>query len=90
VPIYLRGQAYLREGKGEEAAAEFERILSHRGIAPTAPVYALAYVGAARAWALAGDKARSRRRYQDFFALWKDADPDIPILKEAQREYAND
>ncbi|MGI8785506.1 MAG: protein kinase domain-containing protein [Acidobacteriota bacterium] len=90
VPMYLRGQAYLRQGMGKEAAAEFERILSHRGIAPTAPVYALAYVGAARAWALAGDKARSRRRYQDFLALWKDADPDIPILKEAQREYAND
>jgi serine/threonine protein kinase/Flp pilus assembly protein TadD len=87
-PIYVRGRAYLGAKAGTEAAAEFQKILDHRGVAPASPLYPLAYLGLARAWALAGDAARSRKAYQDFLALWKDADPDIPILQEAQQEYA--
>ncbi len=86
--IYLRGQAYLRLGKGNEAAAEFQKILDHRGVSPFAPVDALAHLGLARAYAVAGDAAKSRKAYQDFLALWKDADPDIPILQQAKAEYA--
>ena len=87
--LYIRGQAHLRAGAGGEAAAEFQKILDHRGAAWFWPVvYPLAQLGLARANALAGDLARSRKAYQDFFALWKDADPDIPILQEAKAEYA--
>ena len=86
--IYERGRAYLRLGAGEEAAAEFQKILDHRGVAPLSPQYPLAHLGLARAHALAGDTAGARRAYQDFLALWKDADPDIPILLEAKAEYA--
>jgi predicted Zn-dependent protease len=88
LPIYIRGQAFLRERKGTEGAVEFQKILDHRGVAPTSPLYALAYLGLARASALAGDTAKTRRAYQDFLALWKDADPDIPIFQEAKAEYA--
>ena len=84
---YLRGQAYLNQQKGADAAAEFQKILDHRGWQPTSPLYPLARLGLARGAALAGDPARARKAYQDFFALWKDADPDIPILQEARREY---
>lgn len=86
--IYLRGQAYLRLGKGNEAAAEFQKLVDHRSIAPADPIHALARLGLARAYALAGDTARSRKAYQDFLALWKDADSDIPILRQAKTEYA--
>ncbi|MCH7766245.1 MAG: hypothetical protein IH916_06775 [Acidobacteria bacterium] len=86
--IWTRGQAYLQRRAGTKAAAEFQKILDHRGIGPTSPYYALAHLGLARAHALAGDEAGARRAYQDFLALWKDADPDIPILQEAQAEYA--
>jgi tetratricopeptide (TPR) repeat protein len=86
--IYLRGQAYLRLGKGNEAAAEFQKLLDHRSISPTAPIHALAHLGLARAYALAGDISKARKAYQDFLALWKDADPDIPILQQARAEYA--
>jgi eukaryotic-like serine/threonine-protein kinase len=85
--IYVRGLAYLRQGTGSEAEAEFQKILEHRGINSISPLYALAHLGLARAAALKGDTAKSRTAYQDFFALWKDADPDIPILKEAKQEY---
>ncbi len=84
---YLRGLAYLRMGKGKEAAAEFQKILDHKG-ANWGIYYPLSYLGLARAAALSGDAACARKAYQDFLALWKDADPDIPILKEAQQEYA--
>jgi tetratricopeptide (TPR) repeat protein len=84
---YLRGQAYLNQQKGAEAAAEFQRILDHRGSRGTYYLYSLAQLGRARASALAGDTESARRAYQDFFALWKDADPDIPILIEAKKAY---
>ncbi|MBI4456835.1 MAG: protein kinase [Acidobacteria bacterium] len=87
-PIYIRGQAYLRLRAGAQAVSEFQKILDHRGVFAISPLYPLAHLGQARAWALAGDAARSRRAYQDFFALWKEADPDIPVLQEAKREYA--
>ncbi|MCH7986712.1 MAG: tetratricopeptide repeat protein, partial [Acidobacteria bacterium] len=86
--IYIRGQAYLRLGKGDEAALEFQKILDHPGLAALGPLRPFAHLGLARAHALAGDTAGARRAYQDFLALWKDADPDIPILQEAKAEYA--
>jgi len=81
--------AYLAERRGHEAAAEFQKILDHRGIVISDPVGPLAQVQLARAYALAGDKDKARTAYTDFLALWKDADPDIPILKKVQREYAS-
>ncbi len=86
--IYTRGQAYLRLGKGDEAALEFQKILDHPGLAALGPLRPLAHLGLARARALASDTLGARRAYQDFLALWKDADPDIPILQEAKAEYA--
>ena len=88
MPIYDRGRAYLKMKQGKEAAAEFQRVLDHRGVDPSGLEYPLSYLGLARAYALEGDSAKSRTAYQDFFALWKDADPDIPILQEAKAEYA--
>jgi eukaryotic-like serine/threonine-protein kinase len=85
LPVYLRGQAYLVAHKGTEAAAEFQKILDHPGVVGNGPVGALAHLGLARAYAMQGDTAKARAAYQDFFALWKDADPDIPILKQAKR-----
>jgi tetratricopeptide (TPR) repeat protein/tRNA A-37 threonylcarbamoyl transferase component Bud32 len=85
---YLRGLAYLRAKSAGEAAAEFQRIIDRRTLDPFWIMHPLAHLGKARAAALAGDLATSRKSYQDFLALWKDADPDIPILKEAQAEYA--
>ncbi len=84
--IYERGQAYLMLGNGNAAAAEFQRVIDHPGIVQTQG--ALARLGLARAYALQGDAAKVRAAYSDFFTLWKDADPDIPILKEAKAEYA--
>jgi tetratricopeptide (TPR) repeat protein len=84
---HLRGQAYLKLGDGAKAAAEFQRILDHRGVAPTDPRYSLAHLNLGRAYALQGDRARARTAYQDFFAAWKDADPDVPILITAKAEY---
>jgi tetratricopeptide (TPR) repeat protein/tRNA A-37 threonylcarbamoyl transferase component Bud32 len=88
LPIYIRGQAYLRARRGAEAVQEFQNIVDHRNVSPTAPEYALSYLGLARAYTLLGDASKSRRAYQDFLALWKDADYDIPILKQAKAEYA--
>ncbi len=87
-PIYVRGLAYLQAKRGPEAAAEFQRIVDHRGIAPTAPEHSLAKLGLGRAYVIAGDTAKAKAAYQDFLALWKDADPDVPLLKEAKAEYA--
>jgi predicted Zn-dependent protease len=87
-PVYLRGQAYLRAQQGGNAAQEFQKILDHRGITGNSPVAPLAHLGLARAYALSGDTTKAKTAYQDLFALWKDADLDIPILKEAKAEYA--
>jgi tetratricopeptide (TPR) repeat protein len=87
-PVYLRGEAYVAAHQGSAAAAEFQKILDHPGVVVNEPIGALAHLGLARAYALSGDTTKSKTAYQDFFALWKDADPDIPILKEAKAEYA--
>ena len=87
-PIYVRGEAYLAAHQGAEAAAEFQKILDHRGIVVSDPIGALAHLQLGRAFALSGDKTKAKAAYQDFLTLWKDADPDIPILKQAQAEYA--
>ena len=87
-PAYIRGQAQLMTHNGAAAATEFRKFLDHRGIVLNFPLGALAHLGLARAYALSGDAAKARTAYQDFFAIWKDADPDIPILKEAKAEYA--
>jgi eukaryotic-like serine/threonine-protein kinase len=86
-PVYIRGQAYLATRQGKEAAAEFQKFLDHRSIVLNRPLGALAHLGLARAYVLQGDTSKARRAYQDFLALWKDADPDIPILKQAKAEY---
>jgi tetratricopeptide (TPR) repeat protein len=108
-PMYVRGEAFRRAHEGAKAAAEYQKILDHRGIEPVSPVYALARLGLGRAYALQGGVgaglvharagppqgallqpnalAKARTAYQDFLALWKDADPDIPILKQAKEEY---
>jgi DNA-binding winged helix-turn-helix (wHTH) protein/predicted Zn-dependent protease len=88
-PAYVRGLAYLAAHQGREAAREFQKILNHRGIVVCDPKGALAHLQLGRAYALAGDKTKARSAYQDFLTLWKDADPDIPILKQAQAEHAN-
>jgi eukaryotic-like serine/threonine-protein kinase len=87
-PVYVRGEAYLAAHQGGEAAAEFQQIIDHRGIVLNEPIGALAHLQLGRAYALQGDTAKARAAYQDFFTLWKDADPDIPILKQAKAEYA--
>jgi eukaryotic-like serine/threonine-protein kinase len=87
-PAYVRGEAYLAARQGREAAVEFQKILDHRGIVVSDPIGALAHLQLGRAYALAADKDKARTAYKDFLTLWKDADPDIPILKEAKAEYA--
>jgi DNA-binding winged helix-turn-helix (wHTH) protein len=87
-PVYVRGEAYLAAHQGGQAAAEFQKILDHRGIVLNEPIGVLAHLQLGRAYALQGDTAKSRAAYQDFLTLWKDADPDIPILKQAKAEYA--
>src|SRR6266851_5373582 len=87
-PVYVRGEAYLAAHQGKEAVAEFQKILDHRGIVLNEPIGALAHLLLGRAYAMQGDTAKARAAYQDFLTLWKDADPDIPILKEAKAEYA--
>jgi eukaryotic-like serine/threonine-protein kinase len=84
----VRGEAYLAARRGIEAAAEFQKILDRRGIVANAPIGALAHLGLGRAYALSGDKSKAKSAYQDFLTLWKDADPDIPTLKQAKAEYA--
>ena len=87
-PAFFRGQAYVALHRGSEAATEFQKIVDHRGVVMNDPIAALARLGLGRASALRGDSAKARAGYQDFFTLWKDADPDIPILKKAKAEYA--
>jgi len=86
-PVYVHGVAFLAAHRGSEAAAEFQKILGHGGIVLNEPIAALAHLGLARAYVVSGDTAKARAAYQDFLALWKDSDPDIPILKDAKAEY---
>jgi hypothetical protein len=87
-PVYLRGEAYLAAKQGTAAAAEFQKILDHPGVVRSEPIGALARLQLGRAYALSGDNTKARVAYKDFLTLWKDADPDIPILKQAKAEYA--
>ena len=87
-PAYIRGQAYLAGGNAAAAAAEFQKILDQRGLVQNCPTGALAHLGLARAYAPQHDSVKARAAYQDFLALWKDADLDIPILIAAKSEFA--
>jgi tetratricopeptide (TPR) repeat protein len=87
-PVYLRGEAYLAAKQGPAAAAEFQKILDHPGIVRSEPIGALAHLQLGRAYALSGATDKAKNAYNDFLTLWKDADPDIPILKQAKAEYA--
>jgi eukaryotic-like serine/threonine-protein kinase len=87
-PIYVRGEAYLMARRGAEAAAEFQKIIDHRGITANSPAGALAHLQLGRAFALMGDNNKARTEYQNFLMLWKDADLEIPALKQAKAEYA--
>ena len=87
-PAYVRGESYLSAHQGREAALEFQKIIDHRGIVVTHPIGALAHLQLGRAYALSGDNTKALVAYKDFLTLWKDADPDIPILKEAKAEFA--
>ena len=94
--VYLRGLAYLRLKGGADAAAEFQKVLDHKGanwgstwLHPNwGQYYSLSYLGLARASALLGDTAKARKAFEDFFTLWKDADQDVPMLIEAKKSYA--
>jgi tetratricopeptide (TPR) repeat protein len=87
-PVFVRGEAYLAARKGSEAAAEFQKILDHRGLVLNQPIGALAHLGLGRAYVLQGDIPKAKAAYQDFLTLWNDADPDIPVLQQARVEYA--
>jgi serine/threonine protein kinase/tetratricopeptide (TPR) repeat protein len=88
VPAYLRGLAYLQAKQGTQAVTEFQKLLDHKPALGASPYVSLARLGLARSFALSSDTTKARTAYQDFFTQWKDADPDIPILKEAKTEYA--
>jgi eukaryotic-like serine/threonine-protein kinase len=87
-PVYVRGEAYMAMHQGSEAVAEFQKVIGHRGIVLNEPIGALAHLQLGRAYAMTGNSTKAKAAYQDFLTLWKDADPDIPILKEAKAEYA--
>jgi serine/threonine protein kinase/tetratricopeptide (TPR) repeat protein len=87
-PIYARGQAYLAASQGAEAAREFQKVLDHPGTTVGDPTSVLAHLQLGRAYALQGDTTKAKGAYQDFLTLWKDADPDVPVLKQAKAEYA--
>ena len=87
-PVYVQGEAYLVAHQATKAAAEFQKILDHRGIVWNSSIGALAHLQLGRACAMQGDTPRAKAAYTDFLTLWKDADPDIPILKQAKAEYA--
>jgi tetratricopeptide (TPR) repeat protein len=86
-PVFVRGEAYLAASQGSEAAAEFQKILDHRGLVLNQPIGALAHLGLARAYVLQGDIPKAKEAYLDFLTLWKDADPDIPVLQQAKGQY---
>jgi hypothetical protein len=85
---YVRGLAYLNAHQGQEAAGEFQKIIDARTIVVSDPVGALAHLQLGRALVLSGDKVKGKSAYQQFLALWKDADPDIPVLIQAKKEFA--
>ena len=87
-PAYVRGEAYLQVHNGAAAAAEFQKLVEHRGIVGNFVTGALVRLQIGRAYAMAGDSGKAKAAYQEFFAIWKDADADVPILKEAKAEYA--
>ena len=87
-PVYVRGKAYLLAHDGIKAAAQFQKMLNHRGLNCVNPIYSLSQLGLARALAMQRDNAKAKTAYQDFFSTWKDADPDVPVLKQARAEYA--
>jgi tetratricopeptide (TPR) repeat protein len=87
-PAYARGEAHLATGDGAAAARDLQKVLQFPGVVLYEPIRSLAHLGLGRAWVLAGDAAKAKTAYQDFFALWKDADPDVPIMKQAKAEYA--
>ncbi|MGA2646137.1 MAG: hypothetical protein ABSF15_15600 [Candidatus Sulfotelmatobacter sp.] len=87
-PAYIRGQAQLMAHNGAAAAAEFRKVLDHRGTVLNFVTGAMAHLQISRAYAMAGDTAKAKAAYQEFFTLWKHADPEVPILKEAKAEYA--
>jgi len=84
-PLYVRGEAYLKSGQPQQAAAEFQKMIRNRPW--NYPLFALARLQLARAEAMSGNKENAGKNYQDFLTLWKDADPDLPLLKEAKAEY---
>src|SRR5208337_1070763 len=87
-PVYVRGQAYLLAHNGPAAAAEFRKMLDHKGVLQNFVIASLVHLQIGRAYAMAGDAAKAKTAYNEFLTLWKDADPDIPILKQAKAEYA--
>jgi tetratricopeptide (TPR) repeat protein len=87
-PSYVRGQAYLQLHQGPEAATEFHKLIDHPSMLANNPLFVLAHLGLARALEMQGQRDKAREAYQEFFNLWKDADPDIPILQQAKAEYA--
>jgi tetratricopeptide (TPR) repeat protein len=86
--VYVRGEAYLAAGRGQEAAAEFQKVLDHRGVVLADPIGALAHLQLGRAYVVSGDMTKAKNSYKDFLTLWKDADPDLPVLKQANAEYS--
>jgi predicted Zn-dependent protease len=86
--VYVRGEAYLKAGDGQHAAAEFQKIIDHRSVVTNDLLGALAHLQLGRAYAMQSDAGKAKAAYQDFLTLWKDADPDIPVLKQAKAEYA--
>jgi eukaryotic-like serine/threonine-protein kinase len=87
-PAYVRGNAYLERRQGQEAVAEFQRILDHRGIVFADPIDALAHLQLGKAFLVSGDMVKAKNAYHEFFTLWKDADADLPVLQRAKAEYA--
>jgi hypothetical protein len=87
-PAYVRGQAYLEAGRGRDAAVEFQKVIDHRGIVFADPIGALAHLQLGRVYRSLGDNSKAKSAYEDFLTLWKAADLDIPVLKQAKAEYA--
>jgi eukaryotic-like serine/threonine-protein kinase len=87
-PAYLLGEAYVAAHQGSAAAAESQKILDHPGVVVNGPIGALTHLGLVRAYELSGNTAKAQSAYQDFLTLWKDADPDIPVLQQVKAEYA--